>query len=80
MISVYGDAGEMCGGPLLEQASVSSAGPKCFDIQPPGQGLSSKSAGPTTYTPGTCQPLGGDASGSATASDPVTFCCRPLEL
>ena len=79
MVSVYGDASEVCGGALLDQVTISSAGSKCFDIQPPGQGLGGKSAGPTTYVPGTCQPMGGDAVGSATASNPVTFCCHVYE-
>jgi hypothetical protein len=38
----------------------------CTDIALPGQSLGSKLAGPTTYLPGTCQPLGGDASGGVT--------------
>lgn len=59
------------------QIPISSAGPVCVDIALPGQPLGSKSAGPTTYLPGACQPLGGDASGSVTKTEPATLCCRP---
>jgi hypothetical protein len=48
-----------------------------LDIQLSGQALGSKSAGPTTYLPGTCPAMGGDASGSAIPIEPATFCCRP---
>ncbi len=80
MISVYKDADGMCGGPIVDQGTVSSVSPRCIDIQPPGQPLGSKSAGPTTYIPGTCQPMGGKPSGVATESESFTFCCRPSSV
>lgn len=75
MVSVY--AGGMCGGLIVDQGTVSSVSSRCVDIQPPGQALGSKSAGPMTYFPGACQPTGGDPSGVATGNDASTFCCRP---
>jgi hypothetical protein len=30
-----------------------------------------------TYTPGTCQPSGGEPIGATTPAEPSTFCCRP---
>lgn len=77
VVSVYQNAGGMCGGPIVDQGTVSSVSPRCVDIQPPGQALGSKSAGPTTYFPGACAPMGGDPSGLATESESFTFCCRP---
>jgi hypothetical protein len=44
---------------------------------PPGTALGSKSAGPLTPTPGTCQASGGDVIGSVDPVEPSTFCCRP---
>jgi hypothetical protein len=55
---------------------VGSAQPLCVDVLP-GSGLGSKSAGAVTYTPGTCQPDGGQPMGSADPSGPSTFCCLP---
>ncbi|MFS8069317.1 MAG: hypothetical protein ACMG6S_23390 [Byssovorax sp.] len=49
---------------------------QCFDV-PPGMGLLSKSANVPTYTPGVCQPLGGEPSGEAVPTSPSTFCCLP---
>lgn len=73
-VSIYTDG--MCGS-LLDQVSVSSIGPKCLDIQPPGKALNSKSASSPTYSPGVCQPMGGEPSGVASGIAPSTFCCRP---
>jgi hypothetical protein len=77
MISIFKGADLTCNGPAVTQTTISSAGPVCFDIALPGQALGSKSAGPTTYLPGICPPTGGLASGSATATEPSTLCCRP---
>ena len=74
-LSVYEDG--MCGGPLVDQISVSSVSLTCVDIQPPGQALGSKSAGAMTYIPGTCEPFGGQGSGMITGVKPSTLCCRP---
>jgi hypothetical protein len=48
----------------------------CADV-PAGSALGSKSAGPTTYTPGACEASGGEPLGAAVPSQPVTFCCLP---
>jgi hypothetical protein len=77
VLSIYKGADLTCSGLALEQTTISSSSSKCIDIQLPGQALGSKSAGPTTYLPGTCPAMGGDASGSAVATNPVTLCCRP---
>ena len=76
-ISIYNGSNLTCSAPWLDQITISSEGPTCIDIQPPGQPLGSKSSGPTTYIPGTCQPMGGQASGDAIKLHPITFCCRP---
>lgn len=76
MISIYKD--DVCSAAsAVAQISVSSADDVCLDIALPGQELKSKSAGPTTYLPGTCPAMGGDPSGSAIKTNPVTSCCRP---
>jgi hypothetical protein len=59
---------------------VSSAGPNCVGIQPPGAALLSKQALNVTYTPGTCEAGGGETIGSVDLDDPLTFCCQePLK-
>jgi hypothetical protein len=73
-ISIYKDA--TCSA-LLDQKSISSSSETCTDIQLPGQALGSKSAGPTTYLPGTCPHGGGEGSGIAIPTGPTTLCCRP---
>lgn len=74
-ISVFKD--NACNLPLPLTVPISSNGPTCVDIQPPGLALGSKSAGPVIYTPGSCQPSGGKAIGSAEGTVPTTFCCLP---
>jgi hypothetical protein len=54
---------------------LSSAGDVCTDIQPPGRALMSKAASELVYTPGTCEPSGGETS-SVMLTEPMTFCCR----
>ena len=76
-ISIYKGNDLFCGGPTLAQNTISSSSPTCIDIQLPGQALGSKSAGATTYLPGTCPAMGGDGSGIATPTHPTTLCCRP---
>jgi hypothetical protein len=76
-VSIYKGNDLTCSGPALVPIPVSSESSTCFDIQLPGQPLGSKSAGPTTYLPGTCPAMGGEASGTAVKTNPVTFCCRP---
>jgi hypothetical protein len=62
---------------LLGSFPVDATGPLCTGILPAGSALGSKSAGAVTYTPGTCQPDGGQPMGSADPSGPSTFCCLP---
>jgi hypothetical protein len=76
MLSIYKGADLTCAGQALAQNTISSTGPTCIDIQLPGQSLGSKSAGLTTYLPGTCPPMGGDPSGTASPTHPATLCCR----
>lgn len=61
---------------LLGLFPIDAIGPKCFDL-PPGTALASKSAGPVLHVPGTCQPSGGDPTGSVELLFPTTFCCAP---
>jgi hypothetical protein len=76
-VSIYTDAAPQCTATAVPGVVISSVSTTCVDIQLPGQALGSKSAGSTTYHPGTCPAMGGDASGSAVKTSPVTFCCRP---
>lgn len=62
---------------LVGTFPISSLGQACFDIQPPGQALGSKSAGPVVYNPGICQAGGGGPIGAAEPLDPTTYCCLP---
>jgi len=73
-ISIFSDAA--CSALLLLDNAITSLAPSCHDL-PTSPALGSKSAGPTTYTPGTCAPSGGEPLGTATPSGPVTFCCLP---
>lgn len=77
VLSIYKGNDLTCNGVTFAQIPISSAGPVCTDIALPGQSLGSKSAGPPTYLPGTCPPMGGDGSGSAIKTHPATLCCRP---
>jgi hypothetical protein len=76
-IAIYKGNDLTCSGQALDQKSISSVGPVCLDIALPGQPLGSKSAGPTTYLPGTCPAVGGEGSGIAIPIEPATLCCRP---
>ena len=73
--SIYTNA--TCSGVPLTQTTISSASETCVDVQLPGQALGSKSANLVSYLPGTCPPAGGNASGAAIKTEPVTYCCRP---
>ncbi len=76
-LSVYKNADATCTGPtVVSGLTISSVKTTCVDIQLPGQALGSKAAGATTYLPGTCPAMGGDASGSAVKTKPATLCCR----
>jgi hypothetical protein len=74
-ISVYTD-GACASMPPLEEVTVTSAAPSCHDV-PAGSALGSKAAGPATYSPGACQPSGGDPIGAAVPINPSTICCLP---
>ena len=77
-ISIYKGADLTCVGPAVAQLSVSSVAPVCVDIAPPGLALGGKSAGLTSYLPGSCPPEGGEPNGlAARGTEPVTFCCEP---
>jgi hypothetical protein len=77
-VAIYKGNNLTCIDPALVPVPISSKSSTCIDIQLPGQALGSKkSVGPTTYLQGTCPPIGGDASGSASPTEPDTFCCRP---
>jgi hypothetical protein len=73
MISVYTDGA--CQEPQAQNVVTSEPG-FCVKIMPPDVALGSKSAGKATYTPGTCEASGGQASGDALAVGPSTFCCQ----
>jgi hypothetical protein len=73
LVSYFTDGA--CGAPL-GSATVTAAGASCADL-PAGAALGSKSAGPPGYTPGACQPAGGEPLGAATPVSPVTLCCIP---
>jgi hypothetical protein len=62
---------------LLNTDTITSTAPSFCHAVPPATALGSKSAGPLTRTPGTCQPSGGDSLGSAEPLEATTFCCRP---
>lgn len=70
LVSLYSD--DAC---AMQVGSVTatSTGSMCVDV-PPGS-LGSKAASPPKYNPGTCQPTGGEATGSLLPLDPFTFCC-----
>lgn len=73
LISVFEDGA--CSAPdLVVAATVTAAGSSCFDV-PLGSTLGSKSASVVAYTPGACEPSGGEPMGSAEPALPVTFCC-----
>jgi hypothetical protein len=72
-ISIFKDGA--CGtNPVLVLTAMSDA-TICGEL-PPGGALGSKSAGPLTHTPGSCQPSGGDSQGTAEPVEATTFCCR----
>ncbi len=62
---------------LITTLTITSTVPTFCVSVPPGIALGSKSAGPLTHVPGTCQASGGEAVGSADPVEPSTFCCRP---
>jgi hypothetical protein len=60
---------------LLATRNISSGvTPPCHDDLQPGD-LRGMSATWLTNDPGTCEPAGGEPIGTATPTDPSTFCC-----
>lgn len=76
-VSIYDGNDVTCGGPALDQKSISSQAAVCLDMALAGQSLGAKSAGAVAYLPGTCSPGGGVVSGAAMPTIPMTVCCRP---
>jgi hypothetical protein len=74
-VSIYTDGA--CSTPAYS-ATVDAMGPVCHDL-PPGTPLGSKSATTPTYTPGSCQPDGGQPMGAATPTGAATLCCIPVQ-
>lgn len=54
---------------------VSSSEPQCVPIVQ-GLSLGGKKMTEPSYTPGTCEPIGGDPTGSVELKGPSTFCCQ----
>jgi hypothetical protein len=74
-ISIYPD--DACALAVTDVLTIDSSMPEWCTNVPPGAPLLSKSASPPAYVPGSCQPAGGVPSGSATPTNPTTFCCVP---
>jgi hypothetical protein len=72
LITVYSD--DLCSAPVAS-ISATSADVMCVTT-PAGSALGSKAATPPTYAPGSCQPGGGQVTGSIQPTAPHTFCCR----
>jgi hypothetical protein len=62
-----------CTAPLAFLTVTSQLAP-CVDL-PPGTALESKTVTGLVYTPGSCQPTGGEPMGQAIPIEPRTFCC-----
>nr|AYM54561.1 hypothetical protein [Racemicystis crocea] len=65
-----------CSVPLPLTLGASSVKAMCGDA-PPGLALGSKFATEPVYTPGVCQPSGGEPQGAAEPVGPATICCLP---
>jgi hypothetical protein len=72
LVSFYAD--DACSMELGAVTATSSA-PACVSV-PADSPLGSKRASAPIYTPGTCQPSGGEPIGSIEPKHPVTFCCQ----
>jgi hypothetical protein len=55
--------------------ALTSAGPSCAAINPPGSALGSKMIATLAYHPATCPPDGGQLVGDVEPSGAATFCC-----
>ena len=74
LVSAYGDSA--CSS-LIGAVTVDASGPACLDILPSGAALGSKLAEEPHYVPGVCQASGGEGTGVALPTNPVTICCLP---
>ncbi len=72
LVSIYSD--DACS-ELVGAVQAESSGPTCVSV-PAGSPLGSKQASAPTYTPGTCQPSGGEMNGSVKPNHPYTICCQ----
>jgi len=72
LVSLYSD--DAC---TMQVGSVTamSSSSMCVDV-PADSPLRSKQASAPIYTPGSCEPIGGGATGSVQTIDPYTFCCQ----
>ena len=73
-LSIYAD--DACASVPSYAVTIDSSQPYCYDLVA-GAALGSKSATPPTYSPGACQPSGGEPMGAATPVGASTFCCIP---
>jgi hypothetical protein len=73
ILGVYEDGACLVGVPLV--SAISSYGPSCFDLSPPGPALGSKTVTGLAYQAGACAPGGGEPTGAVEPSGPGTFCC-----
>lgn len=60
---------------LAGAVTATSSSSMCVDM-PSGSSLGSKHANPPIYTPGSCEPSGGEEVGSVQIQDPFTFYCQ----
>ena len=74
-LSVFQD--QACSTPLPLSDGISSHGPACFDVMPPGPAVGSMGVDDVVYKPGVCAPGGGQPTGTATPTGLVTLCCAP---
>jgi hypothetical protein len=75
-ISIYSD--KTCSGaPLLEWTHDNQMMPPLCHPLTPGVALGSKKATTPIYTPGKCEPSGGEPIGSVERIHPHTVCCLP---
>jgi hypothetical protein len=66
---------EACGALAGALLVTSETGDGCVDI-PPGLALGGKTAEVVSNSPGTCAPAGGEPTGRAAPTLPVTVCCQ----
>jgi hypothetical protein len=72
LVSIYAD--DACSEPV-GAVQAESSGPTCVSV-PAGSPVGSKQASAPTYTPGMCQPSGGEMTGSVKPNHPYTICCQ----